>query len=360
MGVLGVLGFGLAGEEAGFVAGAEDVVQDGFDVGGLVAVFGEEAGADGVGVDDLEVEGGCALFSVGQGGADDVGVSAAAAEGGEGAADEGAEDFNQEAEAVAFVRAEGEQPLGGVGIGGGLALGIDGGSWGEWFVFPAELLDAAHGDGGGGPVDDDGVADGVGGGEAPGVGVGAEHGELAAEGDDLGEGGGAVGVGDVAALGGVHDVTAAPEVVEGVIDADLADAVLVGQLNAAVHGGEGDGLTELLFAVPGFRGGEGFADDFDLGTGDAAAIAGAEQVVEVEGFDDVVGADAVRGGELAEAGGVGRFSGGVAAVKVGAGDEVVVEGDGDDAVFCWHGDVALDRIDGISRGLTGFFWRRFV
>lgn len=337
--MLGVLGFGLAGEEAGFVAGAEDVVEDGFDVGGLVAVFGEEAGADGVGVDDLEVEGGGALFAVGQGFANHVSVGAAATQGGQGAADEGAEDFNQEGQAVAFVGTEGEEPLGGVGVGGGLAVGIDSSAFGELFVFAAELLDAAHGDGGGGPVDDDGVADGVGGGEAPGVGVGAEHGELAAEGDDLREGGGAVGVGDVTAFGGVHDVTAAPEVVEGVVDADLADAVLVGHLDAAVHGGEGDGLTEFLFAVPGFRGGEGFADDFDLGTGDAAAVAGAEEVVEVEGFDDVVRADAVSGGELAEAGGVGGFGGGVATVEVGAGDEVVVDGDGEDAVGCWHGGV---------------------
>ncbi len=337
--MLGVLGFGLAGEEAGFVAGAEDVIQYGFDVGGLVALLGEEAGADGVGVDDLEVEGGGAFFAIGEGLADDIGVGAAAAEGGEGAADEGAEDFNQEGQAVAFVGAEGEEPLGGVGVGGGFALGIDSSAFGELFVFAAELLDAAHGDGGGGPVDDDGVADGVGGGEAPGVGVGAEDGELAAEGDDLGEGGGAVGVGDVTAFGGVHDVTAAPEVVEGVVDADLTDAVFVGHFDAAVHGGEGDGLTEFLFAVPGFGGGEGFADDFDLSTGDAAAVAGAEEVVEVEGFDDVVGADAVGGGELAEAGGVGGFSGGVAAVEVGAGDEVVVNGDGDDAVGGGHGDV---------------------
>ena len=62
-------------------------------------------------------------------------------------------------------------------------------------------------------------------------------------------------------------------------------------------------------------------------------------MVEVEGFDDVVGADAVGGGELAEAGGVGGFRGGVAAVEVGAGDEVVVNGDGDDAVGGGHGGV---------------------
>jgi hypothetical protein len=74
LGVLGVLGFGLAGEEAGFVVGAEDVIQDGFDVGGLVALLGEQAGADGVWVDDLEVEGGGAFFAFGQGFSDEGGV----------------------------------------------------------------------------------------------------------------------------------------------------------------------------------------------------------------------------------------------------------------------------------------------
>lgn len=60
-------------------------------------------------------------------------------------------------------------------------------------------------------------------------------------------------------------------------------------------------------------------------------------MIEVEGLDSVVGADAVGGGELAEAGGIGGFCGSVAAVKVGAGDEVVVNGDGDDAVGGGHG-----------------------
>jgi hypothetical protein len=44
-------------------------------------------------------------------------------------------------------------------------------------------------------------------------------------------------------------------------------------------------------------------------------------------------------------------------VEVGAGDEVVVDGDGDDAVGGGHIGVVLDRIDRIP-GLTGFFSRR--
>jgi hypothetical protein len=46
-------------------------------------------------------------------------------------------------------------------------------------------------------------------------------------------------------------------------------------------------------------------------------------------------------------------------VEVGAGDEVVVDGDGDDAVGGGHIGVVLDRIYRISKGLTGFFeWGR--
>ena len=101
---------------------------------------------------------------------------------------------------------EGQEGGDGVGVAGLVAVGVDGGAGGKLFAFALELLNAAHGDGGGGPVDDDGVADGVDGGEGPGVGVGAEGGVFAAKGHDFGECGGAVGVGDVAAAGGFHDV----------------------------------------------------------------------------------------------------------------------------------------------------------
>ena len=220
---------------------AEDVGEDRFEVLLLRAVLGEEPAGEGVGVDDLEVEAAGAFFAAGDG---------AAAERGEGTADEGGDEFVDEGEPVALVGAEGDESGDLVRIGGGLTGGVDGGVRWEWFAFAFELLDAAHGDGAGGPVDDDGVAEGVGGGEAPAVRVGAEGWEAAAEGNDFCEGGGAVGVGDVAAACGVHDVAAAPEVVEGVVDADLADAVVVGETDGFVHGGEGGALAEFAVGVP--------------------------------------------------------------------------------------------------------------
>ena len=150
------------------------------------------------------------------------------------------------------MRAEGKKGRDGVRVGRGVALRVDGGVGRKLLVLAFELFDAAHRGDGGGPVNDDGVADRIGGGESPGVRVGAEGGEFAHEGNDFGEGGGAVGVGDVAFFGDVHDVAAAPEVVEGVIDADLADAVFVGHGHAFSKSVEGDGLAELEVGVPGF------------------------------------------------------------------------------------------------------------
>ena len=86
--------------------------------------------------------------------------------------------------------------------------------------------------------------------------VGAEGGEFPAEWNNFSEGGGAVGVGVVAALGGFHDVAAAPEIVEGVVHGDLGDAELIGELDGAVDGAVGDGLAEFFVGVPAFRGGE--------------------------------------------------------------------------------------------------------
>ena len=143
---------------------AEDVGEDGFEVLLLRAVLGEETAGEGVRVDDLEVEAAGAFFAAGDG---------AAAESGEGTADEGGDEFVDEGEPVALVGAEGDESGDLIGIGGGLTGGVDGGVGWERFAFAFELLDAAHGDCAGGPVDDDGVAEGVGGGEAPAVRVGA-------------------------------------------------------------------------------------------------------------------------------------------------------------------------------------------
>ncbi len=111
---------------------------------------------------------------------------------------------------------------------------------------------------------------------------------------------------------------------EGVVDADLADAVVVGEADGFVHGGEGGALAEFAVGVPDGGAAEAGGEGFDDGSGDTAAGFAAEVFVEVEGFDAVVGADAVSGGHVAEAGGVIAFLSGVAAVEVGGLDERVV------------------------------------
>jgi hypothetical protein len=120
--------------------------------------------------------------------------------------------------------------------------------------------------------------------------VGAECREFSAERHDLGEGGGAVGVGEVTALGGFHDVAAAPEVVEGVVHGDLGDAVLVGEFDAAVNRAVGYGLTEFFIGVPTLGSGETGRQDFDFRTRDATTGGRAEQMVEMQRLERVVGA----------------------------------------------------------------------
>ena len=286
-------GFDLAGQHAGVVAVAEDVGDDGFDVLLLVAAFGEGAGVHRVGVPDLKEEG-AGAFVVAD-------LIPTVAQGGERAADEGADDLVHEREAVALVRAERNQVFRLRRVGGGLAVDVDGGVRRELFAFAEELLDAAHGDDGSGPIDDDGIADGVGGGEAPRVGIGAEGRKFPAEGDDFREGSGAIRVGDVAALGGVHHVAATPEVVEGVVDGDHTDAVFIGEFDGFLDGGVAGGLAEFFIGVPDGGTAETSFYFFDLGFRHAAVGAGAEDVIEVEGLEGIVGADAVARGVGAKA-----------------------------------------------------------
>ena len=99
MGAFGEGGFDLSGEEAVFVSASEDVVDDGFEVFALGAAFGKGSTDEGVGVDDLKVEGGGLFFVV---------VFVVTADGGEGTSDETAHDFVDQAEAIAFVSSEGE------------------------------------------------------------------------------------------------------------------------------------------------------------------------------------------------------------------------------------------------------------
>ena len=85
---------------------------------------------------------------------------------------------------------------------------------------------------------------------------GKRGGKGAAEGDDFREGSGAIRVGDVAALGGVHHVATTPEVVERIVHRDLGDAVLIGELDGAVDGAVGNRLSQFFVSIPAFRGRE--------------------------------------------------------------------------------------------------------
>lgn len=312
------LGFGLTWEQAFFISVAEDVLDDGVDIGGLGPAHGEGAGVESLWVDDLEVKSAGTFFAGGDG---------AAAEGRQASADEGGDEFIDEGEAVAFMGAEGEQGGGGVRVGGGLALGVDGGVDGELFSFAFALLDASHGDGAGGPIDDEGKPECFGGGKPPGVRVGAEGGEGSLERDDFGEGGGAIGIGDVAAFGGFHDISAAPQVMESMIHADLGDAEGVGQPHGFLHGGEGGGRAEFALGIPNPAGGKfpGRSDIADHGSGHASAGFGTKKVIEMQRFDGVVRFDAVSGGQFAEAGGILGLAVGKAPLLIGGTNKGVVQ-----------------------------------
>jgi hypothetical protein len=168
------------------------------------------------------------------------------------------------------------------------------------------------------------------------MGVGAEGGELAAKRDNLGQCRGAVGVGQVALLRGVHDVAAAPKIVEGVVDGDGADAVLVGQFHGGVHRRVGGGLAELAVGVPDLGGGEAGRLHLDGGVGFAALGSGTEEMIQVKGLEAVVRADAVARGLRAEAGSGRGLLGRVSAVAIRSCDKVVVLGLRDD-VEDFHG-----------------------
>ena len=136
--------------------------------------------------------------------------------------------------------AKGQEGLNFVRVLGWVAVSVNSGHGGQLFTLSLELLHSAHGTGGGCPVDTERKANGILSGKTPAVRVGAEGWRFAAKGDDLGEGGGAVSVGDVTTLGSIDDVASTPEVVKAVIHADDADPVLVSELNGAVEGLDGD------------------------------------------------------------------------------------------------------------------------
>ena len=55
--------FDLAGEDAVFIAMPKHVFDDGFDVGLLITTASKGAAVHGIGMDDLEEEVGCGLFT---------------------------------------------------------------------------------------------------------------------------------------------------------------------------------------------------------------------------------------------------------------------------------------------------------
>ena len=301
---------------------AEDVGEDGGEIVGLAAATGEVGAGQGVGMDDLEIEHRGVFLAGGRDGA--------AAQGGQRAADEAAENLVEERQPVALVAAEGQQRRHQIGIGGGVARGIHRGPRRQRFAFALERLDPPHGHRGGGPINDNGKPVSLRGGNAPRVRVGAEGGKFAAEGHHFRQRGGAVGVGEIAALSGGHDVAAAPQIVEGIVHGNLRNAELVGQFDGALDRPIGHRLAEFFVSIPAFRGGEAAGQHGDLRGGDAAADARPEQVVEVQRLEGVVGADAVAGRFGGELGAFGRFRGGEAAGLIGPAHKQVVGGAGDD------------------------------
>ena len=64
---------------------------------------------------------------------------------------------------------------------GRVAILVDPASGRQFLSLALELLNLAHGDGRGGPVDDQRKTDGIGGGKRPGMGIGSQRGVLAAK-----------------------------------------------------------------------------------------------------------------------------------------------------------------------------------
>ena len=226
--------------------------------------------------------------------------------------------------------AERQQRHGLVGIGRRVAVLVHGGIRRQRLAFALQLLHAAHRDHGGCPVDHDRKAHCLGRREAPGMRVGAQRGKHALERHHLRERRGAVGVGDVALLRSLHHVAAAPEIVEGVVDRDRAAAVGVGQLHAGVDRLPGHRLAELLLGVPGLRGFEPAREPPNRSLRHAAAGLRPKQLVEVQGLDGVMGADAMPRGRGGEFRGVLRLGRVESAVEVGGADDRLVGLDGND------------------------------
>jgi len=79
--------------------------------------------------------------------------------------------------------------------------------------------------------------------------VRTKRGEFPAKRNNFGQRRRAASVGNVTLLRRVHHITAAPQVMKSIVDADDADTELIGKLHAGLHRTIGDGLTKLFLRI---------------------------------------------------------------------------------------------------------------
>ena len=111
---------------------------------------------------------------------------------------------------------------------------------------------------------------------------------------------------------------------EGVVYGDLTDAVLVGEMDALVDCLVGSRLSELFVGIPDLARRKTASELFDFCAGHATTSDAAEEVVQVQGFNGIVGANAMlcrKGRETCRLGG---FLLCVFTVLIRGGDEGVV------------------------------------
>jgi hypothetical protein len=97
-------------------------------------------------------------------------------------------------------------------------------------------------------------------------------------------------------------------------------------------------LTELQIAIPGFTGSEFFVDDLDVRAWLATTGGAAKEVIQVQGFDGIVGADAMGAGQFTETSRVFGLGSRVPTVQVGSADEIIVKRGWDDVVAGGHSE----------------------
>src|SRR5258708_2260793 len=149
--------------------------------------------------------------------------------------DETADELVDERKAVSLVSSEREEGDRGIGISGRIAVLVHRSHRRQWFAFTLELLHAAHRDDRRGPVDYDRITNRFGRRETPAMRIRSQGWKFAAKRNDFRESRCAVGVGDIAALRGIHHIAAAPEVVKCIINGDRSGAVLVSELDRFIH-----------------------------------------------------------------------------------------------------------------------------